>query len=259
MARKPRVDFAGYHHVSHHGVYKANIFATILEKEKFLSIVCKACDIYEIVLHDYCIMDNHYHLLLETKRENLSYFMRQINGNYAIYFNNKQDRYGPLWNGRYKSWYISRQKCIEYTVKYIEYEPVKQNLSFFPSDYPYTLSAAVLGVESIPPCSKESLLVNRYTEKELKMFLKSELKKDELEELERENRKKVTKDKAGIKVERDTPLKQYFENAQTKQERNIAMKEAYLNGYTQGEIARELDVTSALVSYCIKKLSSSKQ
>ena len=255
MARKPRIDLVGFHHVANQGVYKANIFATILEKEKFLSIVCKACDTYNIILHDYCIMDNHYHLLLETKRENLSYFMRQINGNYAIYFNRKQERSGPLWRGRYKSWYIVHEEYLEYTIKYIEYDPIKANLAFFPADYPYTLSAAILGTESIVPCAQKSLMIENYTERELKQFLQSDLTKDELGALDDEKRKKIIHDKKGIKTERDTPLEAYFSQVDTKQERDQAMKKAFLDGYSQGEIAKLLNVSAALVSYCIKKLS----
>ena len=255
MARKPRIDLVGFHHVANQGVYKANIFATILEKEKFLNLVCKACDTYHIILHDYCIMDNHYHLLLETKRENLSYFMRQINGNYAIYFNRKQDRSGPLWKGRYKSWYIVHEEYLEYTIKYIEYDPIKANLSFFPSDYPYTLSAAILGAEAIVPCAQKSLMIEKYTERELKHFLQSDLTKDELGALDDEKRKKIICEKKSIKTERDIPLNKYFKPHFDKSERNSAMQKAYLDGYSQGEIAKLLGVSAALVSYCIKKLS----
>ncbi len=254
MARQPRVDLVGFHHVANQGVYKANIFATILEKEKFLSIVCKACETYHIILHDYCIMDNHYHLLLETQRENLSYFMRQINGNYAIYFNRKQERSGPLWKGRYKSWYIMHEEYLKYTIKYIEYDPIKADLAFFPTDYPYTLSAAILGTESVPSCARRSLMIEKYTERELKAFLQSDLTKDELGALDDEKRKKIIQDKQGIKLQRDKPLEAYFKDIQTKEERNRAMQEAYLNGYTQGEIAALLQVSAALVSYSIKNL-----
>jgi len=117
MARKPRVDFIGFHHVANQGMHNNKILATIIEKNRFLEIVCKACNTYDITLHDYCLMDNHYHLLLETRRENLSFFMRQINGSYAIYFNRKQDRSGPLWLGRYKSWHIIHEEYLDYTIK----------------------------------------------------------------------------------------------------------------------------------------------
>jgi len=254
MARKPRVDLIGFHHVSNQGVYKANVLATIIEKNKFLGMVCKACDTYDAILHSYCIMDNHYHLLLETKRENLSSFMRQINGNYAIYFNRSRERSGPLWRGRYKSWHLIHQEYLDYTIKYIEYDPIKSDVSFFVSDYPYTMSAAIFGVEEIIPCCKQSIMISRFKERELKEFLDSDLSRDELGALQDEKRKKITKDKSGAKQQRDKPLAEYFENIQNKQERNIAMAEAYKNGYTQGEVARELGVSSALVSHCIKNL-----
>ncbi len=258
MARKPRVDLIGFHHVSNQGVHKANLFATMIEKEEFLEMVCKACDIYNITLHDYSIMDNHYHLLIETKRENLSYFMRQINGNYAIHYNKKNEKSGPVWRGRYKSWYLVHEEYLEYTIKYIEYDPIKANVTFFPADYPYTLSGAIFGRSEVPKCAKESLLMQKYDKEDLKEFLESDLTKDELGVLEDAKRKKIKIDKQGIKVERDTPLEEYFKDIASKQDRNEAMKRAYEDGYTQGQIAKHINVTTALVSYTIKKLSESK-
>lgn len=254
MARRPRVDFIGFHHVANQGMYNNKILPTIIEKNRFLEIVCKACNTYDITLHDYCLMDNHYHLLLETRRENLSFFMRQINGSYAIYFNRKQDRSGPLWQGRYKSWHIIHEEYLHYTIKYIEYDPIKADLSFFVSDYPYTLSAAIFGTEPVVECAKESMLIEKFSPQELKEFLEKDLSKDELGALQDENRKKVTKEKKASKQERSIPLKKYFLNITNKKDRNSAMNKAYIDGYTQGEIARELDVSSALVSHCIKNI-----
>ena len=102
MARRPRLDFAGFHHIVNRGVARGNIYNSDDDKKKFLEMLCKACTIYKVNVHDYCLMDNHYHLLVETTSENLSLFMRQINGNYAIYFNKKYKRTGHLWQGRYK-------------------------------------------------------------------------------------------------------------------------------------------------------------
>ncbi|HIP61887.1 MAG TPA: hypothetical protein EYG98_04960 [Sulfurovum sp.] len=254
MARKPRVDFIGFHHVANQGMHNNKILATIIEKNRFLEIVCKACNTYDITLHDYCLMDNHYHLLLETRRENLSFFMRQINGSYAIYFNRKQDRSGPLWLGRYKSWHIIHEEYLDYTIKYIEYDPIKADLSFFVSDYPYTLSAAILGPEPVVECAKKSILIERFTQSELKEFLGKDLSKDELGALDDEKRKKITKDKKGPKQERSIPIADYFKDSSDKNERNKAMNKAYKDGYSQGEIARELGVSSALVSHCIINL-----
>ncbi len=87
MPRKPRIELAGYHHIINRGVNQSVVFVDGDDYEMFLKIVCKACRVYGVVLHDYCLMSNHFHLLVETKRENLSSFMKQINANYAIYAN----------------------------------------------------------------------------------------------------------------------------------------------------------------------------
>jgi len=256
VARQPRIDSIGFHHVANQGLASENILSTIVEKDAFLSIVCKACDTYDIILHTYSIMDNHYHLLLETNRENLSLFMRYINGSYAMSYNKRNKRSGPLWRGRYKSWHLLHEEYMLYTVKYIEYDPIKCNASYFPSQYPHTLSAAILGNEEIPKCAEKSLMIEEYSQRRLKDFLDSELSKDELGQLEEVKKKKIVKTKKGIRQEKSTPLKNYFDSVEDKQDRNIAMKKAYLAGYTQGEIAKHLGVTSALVSHCIRGLKS---
>ena len=86
MARKPRVNLAGFHHIVNRGVARDNVYKCD-DKEIYLDILCKVSKIYKVIVHDYCLMDNHYHLLIETTSENLSLVMRQINSNYAIYFN----------------------------------------------------------------------------------------------------------------------------------------------------------------------------
>lgn len=252
MARQPRIDSIGFHHVANQGLSSENILSTVVEKNVFLNIVCKACNTYDITLHTYSIMDNHYHLLLETKRENLSLFMRYINGSYAMHYNKKNKRSGPLWRGRYKSWHLLDEEYMLYSIKYIEYDPIKCDSSFFPSQYPFTLSAAIFGNEDVPNCAEKSLLITEYSQRRLKDFLNSELSKDELGQLEEVRKRKIIKTKEGIIEEKSIPLKNYFYSKEDKKSRNIAMKQAYLSGYTQGEIARFLGVSSALVSHCIK-------
>ena len=70
---------AGFHHVVNRGIERSNVYRLDRDKEKFLEILCKACNTYKVNVHDYCLMDNHYHILIETTSENLSLFMRQIN------------------------------------------------------------------------------------------------------------------------------------------------------------------------------------
>ena len=96
MPTRPRIDIAGYHHIINRGVDQMNVFRHSEDKDMFLQIVNKTAMIHKVVLHDYCLMDNHYHLLIETQTDNLSAFMRFVNANYAQYFNKKTKRTGHL-------------------------------------------------------------------------------------------------------------------------------------------------------------------
>jgi REP element-mobilizing transposase RayT len=96
MPTRPRIDIAGYHHIMNRGVDQMNIFRHNEDKDMFLQIVNKTAMIHKVVVHDYCLMDNHYHLLIETQTDNLSRFMRFVSANYAKYFNNKTKRTGHL-------------------------------------------------------------------------------------------------------------------------------------------------------------------
>jgi len=84
MARKIRIEDAGFHHILNRGVERRVIFDTATDKEKFLEIVCEVSEHYDFTIHAYVLMSNHYHLLLENTRENLSAGMRQINASYAL-------------------------------------------------------------------------------------------------------------------------------------------------------------------------------
>jgi len=92
MPRKPRIEIAGYYHIINRGVDQRVIFKETKDYEQFEKLICFYAQSFDIVLHNYCLMNNHYHLPIEIKKENLSKFMRQLGMNYAIYFNKKYKR-----------------------------------------------------------------------------------------------------------------------------------------------------------------------
>ena len=140
MARRPRIELAGFHHVINRGVNKSDIYKSHDDYETFLSIVCKACKLYLVVLHDYCLMSNHFHLLVETKTNNISLFMKHINSNYATYFNKKYNRSGHLWQGRFYSRYITSEEYYYTLIRYIEQNPIEAKMANEVGEYPYTYS-----------------------------------------------------------------------------------------------------------------------
>ena len=76
-------------YVINRDVNRYDIFNSNADKDIFLQILYKSAILHKVIVHDYCLMDNHYHLLIETTKDNLSMFMRVVNANYAKYFNKK--------------------------------------------------------------------------------------------------------------------------------------------------------------------------
>ena len=253
MARRPRLDLDGFHHIVNRGVARSNIYKCDEDKEKFLEILCKSCHTYKVNIHDYCLMDNHYHLLIETTSQNLSLFMRQINANYAIYFNKKYKRVGHLWQGRYKSWYIINEAYLYTLFRYIEHNPLKAKMYANVGEYPFTLLATMLNKEQdVISCAKHSKLKKEYHHEGIQELLEKPLNKKEQEELEAEQKKKIVQKEHEFKQTKESTLDSHFKNNKDLPSRNSAIIEALKDGYTQGELARYLGVSAALVSYVFR-------
>ena len=161
MARSIRIESAGFHHIINRGVNKRIIFDTFADKEKFLEIVCEVSSHYDFKIHGYVIMSNHYHLILENQRENLSHGMRQINATYAQYYNKKQKRIGPLWQGRFKSRYIFDQNYLFLLFKYLEFNPIDAKMSQKVGEYNYTLLHDIIK-GSLRNCTRDSFVLEWY-------------------------------------------------------------------------------------------------
>ena len=129
MARQLRVNEIGFYHIINRGVERRNIFVDEDDHDKFIKIIDESALIYRFIMHSFCLMDNHYHFLIEITDKNLSLIMRQINSKYSIYFNNKYKRVGHLWQGRFKSWFVYNDTYLYSLIKYIELNPVKAGMT----------------------------------------------------------------------------------------------------------------------------------
>ena len=198
-------------------------------------------------------MDNHYHLLIETTSQNLSLFMRQINANYAIYFNKKYKRVGHLWQGRYKSWYIINEDYLYTLFRYIEHNPLKAKIYSNVGEYPFTLLATMLNKEQdVISCAKHSKLKKEYHYEGMQELLEKPLNNKEQKELEAEQKKKIIEKEHEFKQTKEKTLDTHFANNKNLPSRNTAILEALKDGYTQGEVARHLNVSAALVSHVFR-------
>ncbi|MCX5667148.1 MAG: transposase [Candidatus Omnitrophica bacterium] len=90
------------------------------------------------IIHSYVLMDNHYHLILETPRANLSRIMHCLNTSYAVYFNATRKRAGPLYQGRFKATLVQEDRYLHYLSCYIHLNPVRAGIVKSPEAYPYS-------------------------------------------------------------------------------------------------------------------------
>ena len=139
MARPLRIEYPGaFYHVTSRGNEKKDIFKTVADREKFLFYLASACARYGAEIHAYCLMTNHYHLMLETPFGNLSLAMKYINSSYTTYFNIKSKRVGHLLQGRYKAILVEADAYAAELSRYIHLNPVRAGMVKSPEEYPWS-------------------------------------------------------------------------------------------------------------------------
>ena len=139
MARPLRIEYEGaLYHITARGNERKKIFFSGTDYEKFLHYVAEAKKKYGIKLHCYVLMSNHYHLVVETPKANLSKTMQYINGSYTTYVNIKRRRSGHLFQGRYKAILVSRDNYLLELSRYVHLNPVRAKMVQKPEEYLYS-------------------------------------------------------------------------------------------------------------------------
>ena len=151
MARPLRILFPGaFYHVTSRGNDRKAVFASERDREKFCEYLQTATERYQAVIHAFCLMDNHYHLLLETPLGNLPQIMRHINGAYTTYFNIKRGRSGHLFQGRYKAILVERDRYAKELSRYIHLNSVRAGMVESPGDHAWSSYRLYIGKETPP-------------------------------------------------------------------------------------------------------------
>jgi REP element-mobilizing transposase RayT len=139
MARPLRIIYEGaFYHVTARGNERRRIFLSHRDYEKFLSYLAEAVHKYSAILHAFVLMANHYHLIVETPKGNLSAFMHNLNSAYTTYFNIKRRRAGHLFQGRYKALLIDVDNYLLELSRYIHLNPVRAGITERPEAYRYS-------------------------------------------------------------------------------------------------------------------------
>lgn len=129
MARPLRIEYDGaWYHVMNRGAVRRAVFTTDEQRQYFLDLLADAHDRFNAEWHAYCLMDNHYHLLVRTPEANLQRIMRHINGVYTQYYNRMEGRDGPLFRGRYKAILVEAQAYWTQLSRYIHRNPLEAGL-----------------------------------------------------------------------------------------------------------------------------------
>jgi REP element-mobilizing transposase RayT len=152
MARPLRIEYPGaVYHVTSRGNKKGSIFEDDEDREAFLDIVHSCVERYGWVCHGYCLMGNHYHLLMETPQANLSVGMRQLNGVYTQRFNRAHESVGHLFQGRFKALLVEKESYLLELCRYIVLNPVRSGMVDDPGKWPWSSYLATAGRVRRPP------------------------------------------------------------------------------------------------------------
>jgi len=151
MARPLRIEYPGaFYHITSRGNERRDIFKNEQDFERFLTYLETATQRYGAVMHIYCLISNHYHLLLETPMGNLSQIMRHINGAYTAYFNTNRQRAGHLFQGRYKAILVDADEYAGELSRYIHLNPVRAGIARKPEEYQWSSYQYYIGKKKIP-------------------------------------------------------------------------------------------------------------
>jgi REP element-mobilizing transposase RayT len=126
MARPLRVEFEGaLYHLTGRGNARQSIFADEKDCAKFVQLLIESLERYDVALHGYVLMGNHYHLIAETRRANLGRWMHWLTTAYTVYFNRRHKRAGHLFQGRYKSIVVEAEGYLLSLSRYVHLNPVR--------------------------------------------------------------------------------------------------------------------------------------
>lgn len=151
MARPLRLEFAGgLYHITSRGDRREAIYSNDDERQLWLDVLGQVCERFNWVIHGYCQMTNHYHLLVETLDGHLSRGMRQLNGVYTQQFNHRHHETGHLFQGRYKAILVQKDSHLLELTRYVVLNPVRAGMVMRPEDWAWSSYRAMIQAASEP-------------------------------------------------------------------------------------------------------------
>lgn len=278
MARPLRIEFPGaVYHITSRGDKREKIFENDKDRETFLEILGSVVKRCNFLCHAYCLMDNHYHLLVETPDGNLSQGIRQLNGVYTQKFNKIHNTVGHLFQGRFKSILVEKESYLLELCKYIVLNPVRAGVVNKPWQWDWSSYAATAGRVKRPDSLTTDWILSQFNEERKEAQRSYEefvlsgigketpwkdlkgriiLGKDSFVQKIKVYLKERKKIKEIPRVERFAirpRLSEMFSQIKNKKERNEKIYAAHIEyGYTLKQIADYLGIHYSTVSKAIK-------
>jgi len=276
MARQLRIEFAGaLYHVTSRGNAQEAIYRNDEDRKKFLTVLNITCNRFNWYCHAYCLMDNHFHLLIETNTPTLSLGMKFLNGTYTQYFNRIHKRVGHVYQGRFKGILVEKDGYLLELSRYIVLNPVRARMVRTAKDWPWSSYRAMVGINEPPLCLTTDWLLAGFGKRrkkaqqgykdfihqgknqpspweELKnqIYLGSDDFVEQMQcKLEPEQSLKDIP-----KPQKQAPMRSLEYYQQRYSIRNVAMAKAYLAGhYTLENVGSHFGVSYATVSRAVKE------
>lgn len=278
MARPLRIEFPGaLYHVTSRGNGKQKIFKNDSDRMLFLSIIEGIVQRYHFIVHAYCLMNNHYHLIIETPEGNLSEGMRQINGVYTQTYNRRNKKTGHVFQGRYKAIVVDKESYLLELVRYVSLNPVRARIVKEPEQWTWSSYRSTAGIDRCPPWLSVDWILGQFSMQKKKaqklymLFVSEGLTRESpWKNLEGQiflGDKPFIEGLTGSFKEsiKEIPRSQRYAGRPAMQEiftkkcrtdkikRNMAIAKATAYGYTLKEIADHLDIHYATVSRALKR------
>jgi REP element-mobilizing transposase RayT len=163
MVRPLRILFPGaFYHVTARGNNRSRVFRASADYESFLDVFAHVVERYGWLCHSYCVLGNHYHLLIETPQPNLPAGMRQLNGVFTQRYNRRRARCGHLFQARYKAILVDAESHLMALLRYIAWNPVRAGLCSEPVGWKWSSYPAMLGLTPCPAFLTASWILGHF-------------------------------------------------------------------------------------------------
>ncbi|MBL4622446.1 MAG: transposase [Immundisolibacteraceae bacterium] len=163
MVRPLRLEYAGaIYHVTSRGDRREPICENNDDRKSWLETLASVCERFNWRVHAYCLMDNHYHLVVETIDGNLSKGMRQLNGVYTQHYNRSHNRAGHVFQGRYKAVHVDKEAYLLELSRYVVLNPVRAGMVDQAADWAWSSYPGMIGRRPCPEWFETDWLLSHF-------------------------------------------------------------------------------------------------